>query len=198
MSKKLLVGPANFFFGHIFYRVKYYGLENLEGVDKCLLCPNHSNTFEPVWVYCKVPNTSIMAKAELFKNKLIAKLLRKYDVFPIQRGKKDAKSLIHAIKVVKDNDHSKLLIFPEGTRIKKDKERGKAKYGPAYIAAKAGVPIVPIYITKNAKFFSSPKVVFGKPIEVPSSVLEDKVELQAFSDKMLDTIYDLQKVGKEK
>ena len=88
-----------------------------------------------------------------------------------------------------------MLIFPEGTRIKKDKERGRAKIGPAYIAAKAGVPIVPVYITKNPRLFSSPKVIFGEPIEVPQDIIDDKKKMQDFSNELLDKIYNLKEKG---
>ncbi len=197
MFKKLFLGFLQFIFCHFLYRVKYYGVENLKNVDKCLVCPNHSNTFEPLWVYVKDKHMWIMAKAELFNNKIVAKLLKTYNVFPIKRGQKDARSLIHAINIVKNNDHSKLLIFPEGTRIPKDKERGRAKVGPVYIAAKAQVPIIPVYITKNASLFSSPKVTFGKPMQIPEDVVDDKTKLQNMSNELLDRIYSLKEEEKK-
>ena len=58
------------FFCKIFYRVNYINKENEENLDKCMICPNHSNTLEPTWIYAKTPNLSIMAKAELFKVKI--------------------------------------------------------------------------------------------------------------------------------
>lgn len=195
MFKKLFLKFLQLLFCHINYRVKYIGLENLDKVDKCLVCPNHSHSMDPLWVYVKVKNMWIMAKAELFSNKFMIKLLKTYNVFPIKRGEKDARSLIHAINIVKNNDHAKLLIFPEGTRIKKDKERGRAKIGPVYIAAKAGVPIVPVYITKNPKLFSSPKVIFGEPIEVSQDIIDDKKKMQDFSNELLDKIYNLKEKG---
>ena len=195
MLKKLFLKFLQLLFCHINFRVKYIGLENLDKVDKCLVCPNHSHSMDPLWVYVKVKNMWIMAKAELFSNKFMIKLLKTYNVFPIKRGEKDARSLIHAINIVKNNNHAKLLIFPEGTRIKKDKERGRAKIGPVYIAAKAGVPIVPVYITKTPKLFSSPKVIFGEPIEVSQDIIDDKKKMQDFSNELLDKIYNLKEKG---
>ncbi len=132
-----------------------------------------------------------MAKAELFKNKIMAALLKAYNVFPIKRGQRDASSLLHSINVIENNDNAKLLIFPEGTRIKKDKERGRAKVGPVYIASKAGVPIIPVHITKNPKLFSKVVVVFGEPIVLPENVHDTKEEMQKYSDIVLDKIYEL-------
>ena len=103
MFKKLFLKFLEILFCHINFRVKYYGLENLEKVDKCLVCPNHSHSMDPLWVYVKVKNMWIMAKAELFNNGFMKKLLNAYNVFPIKRGEKDARSLIHAINIVKNN-----------------------------------------------------------------------------------------------
>ena len=156
MIKKGFLGLLKFLFSHLLFRVKYVNLENMNKIEKGVVCPNHSCIFDPFWVYFKVENMWIMAKAELFKNKLLAKIYKAYNVFPIKRGQKDASSLLHSINVIEENDKAKLLIFPEGTRIKKDKERGRAKVGPVFIASKANVPIIQVHITKNPKLFSHP------------------------------------------
>lgn len=192
MLKKGFIGLLKFLFTHLLFRIKYVNAENLNKLEKAVVCPNHSCIFDPFWVYFKTDNMWIMAKAELFKNKLLAKLLKAYNVFPIKRGQKDASSLMHSINVIENNDNAKLLIFPEGTRIKKGKERGRAKVGPVYIASKAGVPIIPVHITKNPKLFSRVTVVVGEPIELPENVAESKEEMQKYSDLLLDKIYELE------
>lgn len=181
----------NVFLCKIFYRVHFKGLENLKGIDRCLICPNHSNTVEPAWIYAKATDLCIMAKAELFENKFLNKLFRYFDVFPIRRGEHDSRSLIHAIKLFKNVDKRKLLVFPEGERLKKHVDRIPAKIGPVYIAYKVGVPIIPVYITKNVKLFSRVDVIFDKPVIIPDEVGKDKDKMQEFSDKLMDNIYNL-------
>ena len=180
-----------FLFSHLLFRVKYKGLENIDNAGKCVVCPNHSCIFDPFWVYFKSKDMWIMAKAELFKNKIMEALLKAYNVFPIKRGQKDASSLLHSINVIENNDNAKLLIFPEGTRIKKDKLRGRAKVGPIFIASKANVSVIPVYITKNPKLFSKVTVTFGEKIEIPENIHEDKAKMQEYSDLLLDKIYEL-------
>ena len=191
MIKKGFLAVIRFLFSHVLFRVKYLGLENIQNAGKCVVCPNHSTIFDPFWVYFKSKNMWIMAKAELFKNKLLGALLKAYNVFPIKRGQKDAGSLIHAINVIEKEEDAKLLVFIEGTRIKKDKERGKAKVGPAFIASKAGVPVIPVHITKNPKLFSKVIVKFGKPIDIPQGIHDKKKELQKESNMILEKIYEL-------
>ena len=191
MIKKGFLAVIRFLFSHVLFRVKYLGLENIQNAGKCVVCPNHSTIFDPFWVYFKSKNMWIMAKAELFKNKLLGALLKAYNVFPIKRGQKDAGSLIHAINVIEKEEDAKLLVFIEGTRIKKDKERGKAKVGPAFIASKAGVPVIPVHITKNPRLFSKVIVKFGKPIDIPQGIHDKKEELQKESNMILEKIYGL-------
>ena len=56
---------------HILFRVKYENEEVLEKIDKCLICPNHSRVFDPMFLLPKVDNMYSMAKSELFKHKLV-------------------------------------------------------------------------------------------------------------------------------
>lgn len=198
MFKKAIIKIVDILFCHVLYRVKYINKEKIDKMGKCVVCSNHSTTFEPFWIYVKTPNMWIMAKAELFKNKIIGNLFRAFNVFPIKRGQKDAKSIIHSINVLQENENAKLLIFPEGTRVKEDKERGKAKAGPIYIASKAGVPILPVYMTKNAKMFSSPRVIYGDPIEIPGDITENREEVQKYADMLLDKIYELKELDDSK
>lgn len=195
--KKIVKSLIYIIFCKIFYRVEYINKENEEKLQKCIICPNHSNTVEPSFIYAKTNNLNIMAKAELFKHKAVASLLYHFDVFPINRGKSDIKSLLHAIHIFKTDKEAKLLIFPEGHRIPKTKERGDAKFGPTYIAGKANVPIVPVYITKNAKLFSKVKIIYGEPIYMDSNVLEDKDKIAKFSENLLNKIYELKDQNKK-
>ena len=189
--KRIVRAVVNFVFTHILYRVKYFNLENLNKFDKCLICPNHSDKFDPCFIYAKTNDLCIMAKAELFENKILGAIFSFFDVFPIRRGQHDTKSLLHAIKLFKKVDKRKLLIYIEGERMKKDEPRGTAKAGPVFIAAEAGVPIVPVYVTKNPKKFSKMKVTFGDAIYIDKSKIKDKEYVKSQSQNLLDTIYSL-------
>lgn len=173
------------------YNVKIHNKENVKKLDKCIICANHSNKDEPAWLYAYNNNLCIMAKAELFENKFMAFLYKCFGIFPIRRGEKDVKSIIHAINLFKNVKKRKLLIFPEGERLTKEEEKGDAKVGPAYIAAKAKVPIVPTYITKNVEKHAKVDIIYGEPIYVPEEIIKDKKKLKEFSDRLLDTIYQL-------
>lgn len=187
-------GFVNAFFCHFLYHVSYEGLENLEKYTQVLVCPNHSNIFDPFFIYPISNNLYIMAKAELFEHKLFGKLLKHYNVFPVDRTKRDPKSLLHSMEIFDTKEPTQLLIFPEGGVLKTDDEIGKkVKNGATFISAKLNIPIVPVYITRRPKLFSKIKVIFGEPIFTPKEILDNKELLNENSKELINKIYKLKK-----
>lgn len=180
---------------NIIYRVKYIGLEKIDNDKKYVICPNHSNILDPTFIFPIVDNLSIMAKSEIFKNKLAAKILKRYRVFPVNRKERDVKSTLHAIECLNLEKNSKLLIFPEGGIIKDSKEiRKKVKNGAVYISAKSGVEILPIFITRRPHIFQKVYVIIGDSINITKEIRHDKEKIKEYSTKMINNIYDLEKI----
>ena len=176
------------------YSVKFINKEVEERLDKCLICPNHSSNLDPVWIFSRTYDLNIIAKKEIFDNKFLNKFFRYFGAFPVNRNKHDASSVLHSIHLFKNNNKQKLLIFPEGTVIHKNKKRGEAKPGAAYIALKANVPIIPVYITKNPMPFCRVNIIYGDPIFVNEKVVLNKEDLKEIDKKLLDKIYSLKEV----
>ena len=180
---------------NIIYRVKYIGIEKIDNNKKYVICPNHSNILDPTFIFPIVDNLSIMAKSEIFKNKLVAKILKRYRVFPVNRKERDVKSTLHAIECLNLENNSKLLIFPEGGIIKDSKEiRKKVKNGAVYISAESGVEILPIFITIRPHIFQKVYVIIGNSINIPKEIKHDKEKIKEYSTKVINNIYDLEKI----
>ena len=119
-----------------------------------------ANLVYPSKIYNK--DIGFLGKEEVFKNKFIGKLLKSCGGIPINRDNPDIKSMLSAIKLLKQGH--KLVIFPEGTRNKLGHGRPMAiKGGSAVFAVKAQCPIVPIMMVKKAKIFRKNHVYIGKP-----------------------------------
>lgn len=176
----------------VLFRVEYKNEEVLKKYDKCLICPNHSRIYDPIFIYPKVNDMYGIAKSELFKHRLLAHFLNYHNIFPVDRENVDARSLRKALKLLKDNDKIKLLIFPEGKVLKKKTERGIVKNGAVYIAGMANVPIIPIYISARPKYFSKVVVKFGEPIFYDKLQLKDKNKIIDTSKQLLKRIYELE------
>ncbi len=145
---------------HPFIRI--VGREKLpEG--SATLCCNHSSFMDPIWVISWMRlqrHPRSMAKKELFQNRLFRWFFAKLGAFPVDRGSADLTAIKTAFQTLKEDN--KLLIFPEGTRVKKGKTV-EAHSGAIMIAARMKSPVVPIYLSTKKGLFRSVKLIFGEP-----------------------------------
>ncbi len=152
--------PIAFFY--LLYPLKVHGKENIPEGGAVFAC-NHFRAIDPgyiVRVYDK--KVKFLAKKELFKNKLFNKILKAYGAIPIDRDNPDLKSILEAIKVIKNGD--KLCIFVEGTRNKSGTtDLQETKGGAIVFAVKAKCPIVPIMFLKKGGFLKRTHLIIGKP-----------------------------------
>ncbi len=153
---------------HIFYRLEVRGLENIPADGRCIICPNHTSNIDPVLLIVTLRRQIyFMAKAELFKNKLFAKLFRALGAFPVERGKGDGVAISEAENILKNCEQ--LGLFIEGARSKTgDFLRPRA--GCAMIAYQMNSPIIPVCITgakeHKVKFLRKAIISIGEPISV--------------------------------
>ena len=101
-----------------------------------------------------------MAKIEIIRWPVVGPILEKCGVFGVDRGNTDMKAARMAMKSLKEG--SKLLMFPEGTRVKEG-ESVDAKAGAALFATRCNVPLLPVYINNSKKLFKRSTVVVGQP-----------------------------------
>lgn len=147
---------------NILYRFKVTGEENIPKEGNLVLCSNHRNNLDPVLISVMFPRKiSWMGKRELFKNKVLAYLIRKVGAFPVNRDEVDISAIKNALRVLKEN--RVLGIFPEGTRVDTiDLDRAKA--GASLLAVRSKSPVLPVYIESNYKFFSKVNIYIGEPL----------------------------------
>ena len=171
--------------------LRVHGKENIpEGA--AIVCCNHSAFSDPIWVVFAAHPKRIfrtIAKKELFSHKILGFLITKVGAFPVDRSTSDINAVKTSMQILKSGD--KLLIFPEGTRIRKGKT--SAPHGGAVmIAARMGVPIVPVYLSTDKRIFRPLDVVFGEPYHPhPSDRRVSNEELDALSQDMMQRIYAL-------
>lgn len=121
------------------------GVENMPRGGGVLLVSNHLTNLDPLIIgMCFKRELHFMAKIELFKNPLLARVITALNAFPVRRGEPDrgalrqAEALLHGGRVV--------AIFPEGHRSRHNGVQ-ESRGGIALLARRAGVPILPVGIT---------------------------------------------------
>lgn len=175
-------------FFRLLYPCRYLGTENIcEG--SAMVCCNHSSLLDPIYVgnaFGRNRQLFFMAKAELFKIPVVGKVFHSVGVFPVERGEADIQSVRTCMTHLKNGE--RVMIFPEGTRVNTD-ENISAKTGAVRISSSLGVPIIPIYLTKNKKMFRRAILVIGKPFYLEKPKTKDYTPL---SDELMRRIYELE------
>ena len=94
-----------------------------------------------------------------------------------------------AIRTIKDGDN--LLIFHEGTRVKKEGDR-QAKGGVAMIGIRSGAKLVPVFVDGKKRIFKESRIIFGQPYAPTYTGRHGTAEeVQAIADEVLRRSYDL-------
>ncbi len=178
-------------FVKVVFRVRIEGEENIPAEGGCIVCANHSSNWDPVFLIVLLSRRIFfMAKAELFKVPLLGWLIKSIGMIPVKRAGTDISAVRTAINVLKED--KALGIFPSGRRVKKGEEAG-AKSGVAFIAVKAAVPVVPIYIETTYKPFSKLTIHIGEAHDfaVYNKAKLTSEQLSEISSDLFKNIYAL-------
>lgn len=131
-------------FARLFWRLTIEGRHHLPPTGSYILAPVHrSNIDTPLVAMVSPRRLRFMGKDSLWRHQPWAWFLSALGGFPVHRGTVDREALRRCIEVIGGGEP--LVIFPEGTR-----REGATVYelfdGAAYVAARTGVPIVPVGI----------------------------------------------------
>jgi 1-acyl-sn-glycerol-3-phosphate acyltransferase len=163
------------------YRVELRGAEQIPATGPVILVANHESMIDPWLLGLATPRPiRYMAKAELWRNPVLRRVMGWFGTFPVDRGSGDRSSvgrgaeLLHAGEV--------LGIFPQGTCLPyRDRpwHRGAAK-----LALATGALIVPVCIVGSEKALRPGKPKLGLPritvlVGTPIAVAAGKATIAA-------------------
>jgi len=125
------------------FPIKVYGIENIPVKGGFILASNHLSNLDPFVVGISIKRRlCFIAKDSLFRNKILGFILSEWGAFPLKRESRDIGAVKEALKRLKRGYG--LVIFPEGTRIKKD--MNKFLPGVALLSDKGQVPVIPTFV----------------------------------------------------
>ncbi len=158
----------------LYFRASYQGLENVPATGAFVLAPVHrSNLDFALMSVVTKRRMRYMGKESLWKYPWFGRIIAAMGAYPVSRGKADREALRRTIEVLGEGDG--LVLFPEGTR-RAGPVVEELYEGAAFVASRAGVPIVPVGIggtersmPKGAKFPRPVKVrvIVGPPLYPP-------------------------------
>lgn len=189
-------------FCRTYCRMSLTGQENIPEQGAFVLAPVHRSFLDtPIASSCTRRRMRFMGKDSLWKSQPLRWIVTSLGAFPVTRGSADREAILRSIKVLQSGEP--LVLFPEGER-KSGPTVQPLMDGAAYVACKAGVPIIPVGIGgservmgKGAKFIYPRKlvVIIGAPIQVPNTVdgrmpRSAVKEVSAQLQRELQTLFD--------
>ncbi len=130
--------------GRLYLRTRIVGDERLRTEGAFIIAPVHRSNLDAPLVNCRCPRiVRSLAKIEMFKGGLGTWVSAVMGSFPVHRGPGDRRALQEATGLLRRGEP--VLVFPEGTR-HSGRQVGEIFGGAAFLAARAGVPILPVGI----------------------------------------------------
>lgn len=157
----------------LFHRYVTNNRRNIPSEGGCILVSNHASFLDPIALCCNIWNRHIyfLARNTLFKqSRFIKWWALSVGTLPIDRTRGDLRALKSAINLVRQGNI--LCLFPEGTRTR-DGRLQPVKAGIGFLIEKAGVPVVPAYVSGTFEAFPRDAhrikfckiaTYFGKPV----------------------------------
>jgi 1-acyl-sn-glycerol-3-phosphate acyltransferase len=155
-----------------YWRLTIEGRENVPATGAFVLAPVHRSFIDFALVSGVTRRRMrYMGKDSLWKVSIFGRFISALGAFPVRRGAADREALRRSIEVVEGGEP--LVLFPEGTR-RFGSTIENLFDGAAYVATRAGVPVVPVGIggseramRKGEKLPRPVKIhiVVGKPLD---------------------------------
>jgi 1-acyl-sn-glycerol-3-phosphate acyltransferase len=187
----------------LWFRIEVVGRDNVPAHGPFVLAPVHRSNIDFLLVAVLTrTRMRYMGKASIWKWRPTNAIVSMLGAFPVHRGTADRDALRTSLQVIENGEP--LVMFPEGTR-QSGPLLAPTFDGPAYVASRAGVPLVPVGIggsdramPKGAKFIAPRKIVLvvGEPIVPPATDRRGRVprrvvrELTEQLDGAIQAAYD--------
>ncbi len=162
----------------LLWRLTFEGLENVPREGPFVLAPVH-RSFIDFGLVSGVTRRRMgyMGKESLWKSKLLGSFISMLGAYPVNRGAPDREALRRTLDLLERGEP--LVLFPEGTR-RSGPVVEHLHEGAAFVASRAGVPVVPVGIGGSERALRKGKrlprpvkihIVVGEPL-LPAPIAE--------------------------
>jgi 1-acyl-sn-glycerol-3-phosphate acyltransferase len=149
------------------YRIEVVGADRLPATGPVIVAPNHESVLDPIVLGAAISRElRFVAKAELWRSRLLAWMVDGLGAISIERGHGDYLAAARVLQALEAGQA--VVIFPQGA-VRGDRVW---KQGAAHAALLTGAPIVPVRLVGTARALSRGKIGFprlrvivGKPID---------------------------------
>jgi 1-acyl-sn-glycerol-3-phosphate acyltransferase len=182
----------------VMYRVRVRGRDKLPATGGYVLAPSHRSMIDiPLAAWLSTRQLRYMGKASLFRIPVLGPAFRRLGGFEVARDGTDRKALRDSMAMLQNGEI--LLVYPEGTRQHGPKIQS-LQPGAAYLALRAGVPILPVGIAGSEEImrdhdshiprFKRVAIVVGDPVvsEQRESGVVPREQVDALTARLHDAL----------
>ncbi|MGH9264665.1 MAG: lysophospholipid acyltransferase family protein [Acidimicrobiales bacterium] len=147
----------------LYWRVTFEGLDNVPRRGPFVLAPVH-RSFIDFGLVSGVTRRRMgyMGKESLWNSKLLGSFITMLGAYPVNRGAPDRDALRRTLALLETGEP--LVLFPEGTR-RTGPVIEHLHEGAAFVASRAGVPLVPVGIGGSERALPKGKAV-PRPVKI--------------------------------
>ena len=147
----------------LLWRISFEGLENIPRTGAFVMAPVHRSFID----FGLVSGTTrrpmgYMGKESLWKNTYFGAFITHLGAYPVNRGAPDRESLRRTLELLESG--KPLVLFPEGTR-RSGPVIEHLHEGASYVAAKAGVAVIPVGIGGSERALPKGKAL-PRPVKI--------------------------------
>jgi 1-acyl-sn-glycerol-3-phosphate acyltransferase len=150
------------------YRIEVVGADRVPASGPAVIASNHESFLDAFILGAALSrNLRFVAKAELWRFRLLAWMLDGLGAIPVERSHFDFSALAKVLQAL--NEGAAVVIFPQGA-VRSARPWGR---GAAHLSLVTGAPLIPVHLIGTARALSPgrigfPKlhVIVGKPIQV--------------------------------
>jgi len=183
------------FFGALMravYRLEVVGADRLPVTGPVVIAPNHESVLDGIVLGAAISRElRFLAKAELWRSRLLAWALNGLGAIRIERGCGDQFALVRVRQAL--DAGQAVAIFPQGA-IRGDRPWHR---GAARMALVTGAPLVPARLVGTAQAlsrgrigFPQLRIIFGEPIEV-ARAQEEPVAATKLTERLRNAVESL-------
>lgn len=183
------------FFGTLMravYRLEVIGADRLPFTGPAVIAPNHDSVLDGIVLGAAISRElRFLAKAELWRSRLLAWALDGLGAIRIERGRSDQLALVRVRQAL--DAGQAVAIFPQGA-IHGDRPWHR---GAARMALVTGAPLVPVRLIGTAQALSRGRigfprlrVIIGEPIAV-AHALEEPVVATKLTERLRTAVESL-------
>lgn len=178
--------------------IEIVGAENVPQKGPCIAICNHLSRFDPPLLLIAVPlRMTVLAASKYRRHPIFGPFLSSMGAIYVRRGEIDRQALRACLDVIEEGGI--IGMAPEGTRSPTGALQ-EGRTGVAYLASRAGVPILPVAVTGTEKLPASlkrlrrgrVKATIGKPFTLPAT--EGKArgkQLKEFTELIMGHLADM-------